>query len=117
MRAFTSANPSKRHDRGPCFEGPSRGDRWRAFVFQGASEAEDPPRSASASLHQLPAWNSRVYRWEFDKGTKSLSVAVNGPLIVDDVELVIRGAIEGIGLSCRTGLWNRRSRAESLSAY
>lgn len=26
-----------------------------------------------------------VYRWEFDKGKKSLSVAVNGPLIVDDV--------------------------------
>jgi pimeloyl-ACP methyl ester carboxylesterase len=25
-----------------------------------------------------------VYRWEFDKGKKSLSVAVNGPLIVDD---------------------------------
>ena len=40
-----------------------------------------------------------VYRWEFDKGKKSLSVAVNGPLIVDDVELVIRAAIEGIGLS------------------
>ena len=40
-----------------------------------------------------------VYRWEFDKGKKSLSVAVNGPLIVDDVELVIRAALEGIGLS------------------
>ena len=39
------------------------------------------------------------YRWEFDKGKKSLSVAVNGPLIVDDVELLIRGADEGIGLS------------------
>src|SRR5581483_102231 len=40
-----------------------------------------------------------VYRWEFDKGKKSLSVAVNGPLIVDDVELVIRAALEGVGLS------------------
>jgi DNA-binding transcriptional LysR family regulator len=40
-----------------------------------------------------------VYRWEFDKGKKSLSVAVNGPLIVDDVELVICAAVEGIGLS------------------
>ena len=40
-----------------------------------------------------------VYRWEFDKGKKSLSVAVNGPLIVDDVETLVRAAIDGIGLA------------------
>jgi DNA-binding transcriptional LysR family regulator len=40
-----------------------------------------------------------LYRWEFEKGKKSLSVAVNGPLIVDDVELVIRAAIDGVGLA------------------
>jgi len=40
-----------------------------------------------------------VYRWEFDKGKKSLSVAVNGPLIVDDVETLIRAAVDGIGLA------------------
>src|SRR6266478_3608018 len=40
-----------------------------------------------------------VYRWEFDKGKKSLSVAVNGPLIVDDVEIVIRATLDGIGLA------------------
>jgi DNA-binding transcriptional LysR family regulator len=40
-----------------------------------------------------------VYRWEFEKGRKSLSVAVSGPLIVDDVEIVIRAALDGIGLA------------------
>ena len=40
-----------------------------------------------------------MYRWEFDKGRKSLSVAVNGPLIVDDVETLVRAAIDGIGLA------------------
>jgi len=40
-----------------------------------------------------------LYRWEFEKGKKSLSVGVNGPLIVDDVELVIRAAIDGVGLA------------------
>jgi DNA-binding transcriptional LysR family regulator len=40
-----------------------------------------------------------VYRWEFDKGRQSLTVAVNGPLIVDDVELVICAAIDGVGLA------------------
>jgi DNA-binding transcriptional LysR family regulator len=40
-----------------------------------------------------------IYRWEFDKGKQSLSVAVGGPLVVDDVELVIRAALDGVGLA------------------
>jgi DNA-binding transcriptional LysR family regulator len=40
-----------------------------------------------------------VYRWEFDKGKKSLSVAVNGPLVIDDVEILICGALDGVGLA------------------
>jgi len=40
-----------------------------------------------------------VYRWEFEKESQSLTVAVNGPLIVDDVELLIRAAVDGVGLA------------------
>ncbi len=40
-----------------------------------------------------------LYRWEFEKGKKSLSVAVSGPLIVDDLELVIRAALDDVGLA------------------
>lgn len=40
-----------------------------------------------------------IYRWEFEKGKKCLSVAVEGPLIVDDLEIVIRAAIDGVGLA------------------
>jgi DNA-binding transcriptional LysR family regulator len=40
-----------------------------------------------------------VYRWEFEKGRRSLSVGVDGPLIVDDLDLVIRAAIDGVGLA------------------
>jgi DNA-binding transcriptional LysR family regulator len=40
-----------------------------------------------------------VYRWEFDKGNQSLAVAVNGPLIVDDAEIMIRAAVDGVGLA------------------
>ncbi|MDE3157081.1 MAG: LysR family transcriptional regulator [Acidobacteriota bacterium] len=40
-----------------------------------------------------------VYRWEFDKGKQSLAVAVNGPLVVDDVDLLIRAALDGAGLA------------------
>jgi len=40
-----------------------------------------------------------VYRWELDRGKKSLTVAVDGPLIVDDVDLLIRAALDGVGLA------------------
>ncbi len=40
-----------------------------------------------------------VYRWELDKGKQSLTVAVNGPLIVDDVEIMVRAALDGVGLA------------------
>jgi DNA-binding transcriptional LysR family regulator len=42
---------------------------------------------------------SGVYRWEFDKGRRSLAVSVNGPLIVDDVEVLIRAAVDGAGIA------------------
>ena len=40
-----------------------------------------------------------LYRWEFEKGRKSLSVAVSGPLIADDLDLVISAALDGVGLA------------------
>jgi len=40
-----------------------------------------------------------VYRWEFDKGDQSLAVAVNGPLITNDIGLLIRAALDGVGLA------------------
>jgi DNA-binding transcriptional LysR family regulator len=39
------------------------------------------------------------YKWELDKDGRSVAVAVNGPLIVDDVEIMIRAAIDGVGLA------------------
>jgi DNA-binding transcriptional LysR family regulator len=59
------------------------------------------------SPHDLPSHrcinfrhgSAGVYRWEFDKGHQSLAVAVDGPVIVDDVEIMIRAAIDGAGLA------------------
>ena len=40
-----------------------------------------------------------LYRWELDMGDQSVAVSVSGPLIVDDVELLIRAAIDNVGLA------------------
>jgi DNA-binding transcriptional LysR family regulator len=39
-----------------------------------------------------------VYRWEFDKGDESLVVGVNGPIVIDDMDITIQAALDGIGL-------------------
>jgi DNA-binding transcriptional LysR family regulator len=38
------------------------------------------------------------YRWEFEQGRKAVTVGVNGPLIIDDTNLVIQAALAGVGL-------------------
>lgn len=40
-----------------------------------------------------------LYRWEFEKERKEVSVGVTGPLIVDDLGLVLRAALDGVGLA------------------
>ena len=40
-----------------------------------------------------------LYHWEFDRGRKSLSVAVSGPLAVDDVDVMTVAALDGVGLA------------------
>ena len=39
------------------------------------------------------------YRWEFDKGDESLTIAISGSLNVDDLDLVIQAALDGAGLA------------------
>jgi DNA-binding transcriptional LysR family regulator len=40
-----------------------------------------------------------IYRWEFDRGKQSLAVGVNGPVVVDDLHLMTRAALDGAGLA------------------
>jgi DNA-binding transcriptional LysR family regulator len=80
-------------------------DHRAAIVGSPAYFKSHPKPKTPRDLLSQPCVNFRhghggeVYRWEFEKGRKSLSVAVNGPLIVDDVEIVIRAAIDGIGMA------------------
>jgi DNA-binding transcriptional LysR family regulator len=40
-----------------------------------------------------------LYQWEFERDGQAMSVAVNGSLVVDDDELMVRAAIDGAGLA------------------
>ena len=39
-----------------------------------------------------------LYRWEFEKGRKALSVSPQGPASFDDPDLVIKAVLDGVGL-------------------
>ncbi len=79
-------------------------DQRAAVVGSPAFFESHPKPKTPRDLNALPCINFRhsadeIYRWEFDKGKKSLGVAVHGALTVDNVELQLRGAIEGVGLA------------------
>ena len=38
------------------------------------------------------------YRWEFERGRESVTINVQGPLVIDDTHLVIQAALAGAGL-------------------
>jgi DNA-binding transcriptional LysR family regulator len=39
-----------------------------------------------------------LYRWEFEKGRKSLTVSPQGPASFDDPDLVIQAVLDGVGI-------------------
>jgi DNA-binding transcriptional LysR family regulator len=47
----------------------------------------------------LRGGTSGPYRWEFEKNGEALVVDVRGPLIVDNADLMIRAAIDSLGLT------------------
>jgi len=47
----------------------------------------------------LRGGSARPYRWEFEKDGETLVVDVSGPLIVDDADLMIRAAVDGLGVT------------------
>jgi DNA-binding transcriptional LysR family regulator len=67
--------------------------------FASHSRPESPRDLTHHTCLNFRHGSAGVYRWEFDKGNQSLAVAVNGPLIVDDAEIMIRAAVDGVGLA------------------
>jgi DNA-binding transcriptional LysR family regulator len=101
------------------------GDQRAAIVGSPAYFKSNPKPKTPRELTSHRGINYRhgaggeVYRWEFEKGKKELSVAVNGPLIVDDVELLVRAPLTASDLpSCRRNSRRRLlPRARSCACW
>jgi DNA-binding transcriptional LysR family regulator len=44
------------------------------------------------------ATSGRIYAWEFSEGGRDFDVAVKGPLVVNDADLTIQAALDGVGI-------------------
>jgi DNA-binding transcriptional LysR family regulator len=75
--------------------------RLAAFASPAYFQSHKPPRTPrDLKDHACIGFRfSRgVYRWEFEKGRKALTVNPHGPVSFDDAELVIQAALDGVGI-------------------
>jgi len=66
------------------------------------SRCGEPRTPADLHRHACINWrfpgSGRIYRWQFEKRGKSLEMAVEGPLISNHQDIVIEGALQGLGI-------------------
>jgi DNA-binding transcriptional LysR family regulator len=67
--------------------------------FKSHPKPRSPRELAAHRCISIRMGSAGVYRWEFEKGKESLDVGAKGPLIIDDIDMTIRAAMEGIGLA------------------
>ncbi|MDE2442593.1 MAG: LysR family transcriptional regulator [Betaproteobacteria bacterium] len=62
----------------------------------------EPETPADLHRHACINWrfpgSGRIYRWEFEKNGKKLDMAVDGTLISNHQDVVIEGALQGLGI-------------------
>jgi len=66
------------------------------------SRRGEPKTPADLHHHACINWrfpgSGRIYRWEFEKKGRKLEMAVDGPLISNHKDVVIEGALQGLGI-------------------
>jgi DNA-binding transcriptional LysR family regulator len=66
------------------------------------SRRGEPKTPTDLHRHACINWrfpgSGRIYRWEFEKNGKKLEMAVEGPLISNHQDVVIEGALQGLGI-------------------
>jgi DNA-binding transcriptional LysR family regulator len=66
--------------------------------------ATHPPPKSPRDLRDHRCINFRlptagvIYKWEFERGTQKMEVAVDGPLVFDDQDMAVDAALAGVGL-------------------
>jgi len=80
------------------------------------ARAGTPESPADLHAHACVNWrwpsDKSLYRWEFEEGGREFEVSVTGPLIANDVELVLQAALQGVGIAYASHGWIARLIAD-----
>jgi DNA-binding transcriptional LysR family regulator len=49
--------------------------------------------------------DSSLYRWEFEEDGREFEIAVQGPIIANDIEVVLQAALQGLGIAYASHEW------------
>lgn len=84
---------------------PVTGQLRMAVVAAPRYFASHPKPSTPQDLRKHRCINFRlpsagtIYKWEFEKGRRTIDVGVDGPLVFDDEEMVLDAALAGMGVA------------------
>ena len=53
-----------------------------------------------ACINYRWAGSGTIYQWPFEKAGEALDAAVEGPLTLNDTDLIVSAALDGVGLAC-----------------
>lgn len=70
----------------------------------GAPETPDDLHEHACVNWRWPSDGS-LYRWEFEEDGREFEVSVDGPLIANDVEVVLQAALQGVGIAYTSHEW------------
>lgn len=71
----------------------------RSYLRERGVPAEPEDLLGHACIGWRAPTTGAVYRWELERRQESRRVAVQGPLICDDAELMLHAALDGLGLA------------------
>ncbi|MDX8503579.1 LysR family transcriptional regulator [Mesorhizobium sp. VK4C] len=74
-----------------CVASPAYLDRF------GEPGTPDELRRHHCIGHRMPS--GKLYRWEFERAGQELALEANGTIVLDDEELMVEAAIEGLGVA------------------
>jgi DNA-binding transcriptional LysR family regulator len=74
-----------------CVASPAYLDR------QGEPETPEDLQHHRCIGHRMPS--GKLYRWEFERAGQELTITANGPVVLDDEDLMVEAAVQGLGIA------------------
>jgi DNA-binding transcriptional LysR family regulator len=74
-----------------CVASPSYLDRL------GEPETPEDLQHHRCICHRMPS--GKLYRWEFERAGQELTINANGPVVLDDEDLMVEAAVQGLGIA------------------